>query len=1491
MKPVKLIMSAFGPYAGETEIDFEQFGGQGLYLITGDTGAGKTTVFDAIAFALYGEASGEVRRAEMFRSKYAKEDVPTYVKYTFDYRGKRYTVKRNPEYLRPKGRGTGYTLQRADAELVYPDTDAHAPVTKAKEVTKAVTELIGLDRRQFTQIAMIAQGDFQKLLLAGTEERSGIFRQIFKTGMYQRLQEQLKTAERVQWRAYEELKRSIRQYMDGILCEDDTPAAANMRKLREEKFDGRIGEGLDVLEQLCTEEEAAVEWLDEETEKLEIQIQKKDQLIGNIRKIKEQREKLKANEQVLQQQRPGLVLAKEQFQKAEQDAQQCAPLALEIKIQQGQLLLFDTMQKEKEGQQADEQKIEKETKHRKKLEEEKQQLESQIQACTEELQCLAPAGEELERRKRQKEDIRRSRDGICQQREELLADMQKEQTAEQQIAAERANAKRETERVQELLKQAKQLEGADNLLLQAEEIDRRLEEQSRILIQEKEEQTAAQTKAGQTKKIHRELAERKVAIEQAADRRAAEQEQLTHAGERVIQAGERAKEASFNLRSFQEQAQSVAALKEEAKQQQEDYERLLVQFDCQQKQLEQWKDEWEQVKDADSEVLRLEQRKKELAEQKKAHAGLTKQMETVKQRQKELLSAQEAYGKAAEEKEQAAARYREMEQCFLDAQAGLLARGLKEGKSCPVCGSLHHPMPARVPEAVPGKEELEQEKEKLGLLQMKTERLSAQAGHLAERLAEQWQLAGELEERLFHTDEEGLPPAQAENGLTVLSEKLLQKQRQLEEAETKLKEAEKETGRKKNRRQELDKLIAGCEAEQKECNQALQQKSKEAAAVSGKLEEKSGQFADNLRQLGLPEACIGNTKEAEAYLQRSLEQYEEQLRKAQADKKCLDELQKQAEEDELQKQQLIQQMANMQEQLAGLDGQEKELQKQITRSLQKTGEFIKEAEGYLRFPQIQALLKAQEAEHLQAQAKALQHTAGDKPAEPVNFDECVERIRRYRKILAQCIEKNREDIHTRALLESQKQETEQMMQLKQEMLLKLEKELEVLKNRREEKKKQLIQNLASLNLKMQQKRLTDEPEKASAGMPEETLNGMLQEGATEELLDEKPEEELAEMAEKLGQKLETRLEQLSEQILGCQEKMRRKQELDKQIPKKQKQLNQLAEEIQRTEVLLERLKTQSQARAEKIANLYQQLGTERKEEAEEKIRTLGTRKKTLEDALKEAQQQYTGWQTKIERLLASVETIKGQLKDAGEAADMQEATVLEEKQQLLQQKAGLRRERDGKNHAFSVNRDIYQKVQKKQADIFAVEEKYIWMHALSDTANGTLNGKPKIELETYIQMAYFDRIIRRANLRLMTMSSGQYELKREEGSGNLKGKAGLELCVIDHYNATQRSVKTLSGGETFEASLSLALGLSDEIQSYAGGIQMDSMFVDEGFGSLDEEALGQAMKALARLTEGNRLVGIISHVSELKEQIERKLIVTKCREKDGGINSRITIES
>ena len=241
MKPVKLTISAFGPYADITEIDFERLGGQGLYLITGDTGSGKTTIFDAIAYALYGEASGDVRKADMFRSRYAGEETPTFVEFIFDYRGKRYTVKRNPEYQRPKGRGKGYTLQRAGAQLYYPD--GREPVSRSKEVTRAVTELIGLDRKQFTQIAMIAQGEFMKILRAESKQKKEIFRKLFHTEIFEKIVRELENRKSEKGKVLERMKTECRMIVSGAAipkdCENEAclnaikyPAVSGQRCLR-----------------------------------------------------------------------------------------------------------------------------------------------------------------------------------------------------------------------------------------------------------------------------------------------------------------------------------------------------------------------------------------------------------------------------------------------------------------------------------------------------------------------------------------------------------------------------------------------------------------------------------------------------------------------------------------------------------------------------------------------------------------------------------------------------------------------------------------------------------------------------------------------------------------------------------------------------------------------------------------------------------------------------------------------------------------------------------------------------------------------------------------------------------------------------------------------------------------------------------------------------------------------------------------------------------
>ncbi len=190
MRPVKLTISAFGPYAGEVCVDFEKLGGAGLYLICGDTGAGKTTIFDAISFALYGVPSGSDRTARSLRSDFAAPDAETFVELEFEHHGKRYAIRRNPEYERPKKRGSGMATQLADAELTR---EGGAPVTGTRAVDKQVEELLGIDRNQFSQIVMIAQGDFRRLLKAETKERSAIMRKLFGTESYLRFQKALAT--------------------------------------------------------------------------------------------------------------------------------------------------------------------------------------------------------------------------------------------------------------------------------------------------------------------------------------------------------------------------------------------------------------------------------------------------------------------------------------------------------------------------------------------------------------------------------------------------------------------------------------------------------------------------------------------------------------------------------------------------------------------------------------------------------------------------------------------------------------------------------------------------------------------------------------------------------------------------------------------------------------------------------------------------------------------------------------------------------------------------------------------------------------------------------------------------------------------------------------------------------------------------------------------------------------------------------------------------
>lgn len=190
MKPIALTLCAFGPFAEEAHVSFDRLGSAGLFLITGDTGAGKTTLFDAIVFALYGETSGSRRRADGMRSDFAPPDVPTFVELVFSHRGLRYTLRRNPGgYERRSKRGGGVVQEKPDATLLYPDGTV---ASGARAVTERVTALLGMDERQMKQICMIAQGEFLNLLLAKDEERRAVFRRVFDTDFYVDVQRALK---------------------------------------------------------------------------------------------------------------------------------------------------------------------------------------------------------------------------------------------------------------------------------------------------------------------------------------------------------------------------------------------------------------------------------------------------------------------------------------------------------------------------------------------------------------------------------------------------------------------------------------------------------------------------------------------------------------------------------------------------------------------------------------------------------------------------------------------------------------------------------------------------------------------------------------------------------------------------------------------------------------------------------------------------------------------------------------------------------------------------------------------------------------------------------------------------------------------------------------------------------------------------------------------------------------------------------------------------
>lgn len=340
------------------------------------------------------------------------------------------------------------------------------------------------------------------------------------------------------------------------------------------------------------------------------------------------------------------------------------------------------------------------------------------------------------------------------------------------------------------------------------------------------------------------------------------------------------------------------------------------------------------------------------------------------------------------------------------------------------------------------------------------------------------------------------------------------------------------------------------------------------------------------------------------------------------------------------------------------------------------------------------------------------------------------------------------------------------------------------------------------------------------------------------------------------------------------EKLNLYQKLDKEIPKIQEKQKSLSDEIS----TLNTQKASDEAfiseNAKRVTSIKSELDFESADLAKDKLKEYTNLSDDIKNAIEKSKNDFDDIKSKYDTQKGTKASLENALK---EFKEIDLASLNEKSLKLNEYKKDVDKTAKSLYSRIESNKLLVDNISEKRDILKEYDDKYVWLKSLSETANGDISGKEKITLETFVQMTYFDSIIRKANIRLLTMSDGQYELVRRSDAETLKKNEGLALDVIDHFNGSSRSVSTLSGGESFMASLCLALGLSDEIQSSNGGIKLDTMFVDEGFGSLDGEALDRALSALTSLSQGNRLVGIISHVDALCDRIDNKIVITKDR--------------
>ena len=358
---------------------------------------------------------------------------------------------------------------------------------------------------------------------------------------------------------------------------------------------------------------------------------------------------------------------------------------------------------------------------------------------------------------------------------------------------------------------------------------------------------------------------------------------------------------------------------------------------------------------------------------------------------------------------------------------------------------------------------------------------------------------------------------------------------------------------------------------------------------------------------------------------------------------------------------------------------------------------------------------------------------------------------------------------------------------------------------------------------------------------------------------------------------------LTSAISKEEEREKRKAFIEKSLPEKRDELEKLQTAVTEQEKQISSLNAELVSCKNAIDELLKKLAFESKAAAEKQINETQAALDLSKREFEKATAAFTECERRVNELNASNATLASQLEGAPEF-DL--AAMQANRDQAALAHNALAHSQNVVSARLAGNKSALEQIGKTVGALSEQLRRRAWIRNLSDTANGGLSGTSKVMLETYVQASYFDRIVSRANIRFRLLSNGQYELVRRKDAANNRSQSGLDLNVLDHSSGKEREVKTLSGGESFLASLSLALGLADEVQSYAGGIQLDTMFVDEGFGSLDEESLKNAINTLQNLAGDNRLVGIISHVNELEHKIEKIVHVKK----DENKISRVTID-